>query len=154
MLRTLAIVGGMAAEALGWWLIVRGRGSIWRTLIPVYCAQALLASALRPAELAGDRGLVEAIAIGVGSGLILYTATRGFVRVASRWGPFERAVAESYSQAEEVSTVSALVLSAVVAAPSEEIFWRGLVMGTLREHVSVTAAGTIAWIGYVIVKAC
>jgi len=154
MLRAVAIGLGMLAEAFGWWLIVRGRGSVWRTLIPIYCGEAIIALALRSADLSGRFQVSVAVAVGLVSGLVLYAATLAFVAVATRWSKFGEDVAWDYSQTEEVSAGSAILLSAAIAAPAEEIFWRGLVVGTLREHASIATAGVIAWLGYVVVKSC
>jgi membrane protease YdiL (CAAX protease family) len=152
ILRIAVIATSIAAEIAAWQLIFRGEGSVWRTLIPISALAGVLAIVLGPEELSGRVDVIEAFGVGVGSGTLLYAGTLVFVDVASRWGTFGRDVARTYSSAAGASTATALVLSAAIAAPSEEVFWRGLTIGILRLHTSATVAGVIAWFGYVIVK--
>src|SRR5829696_8978285 len=94
---------------------------------------ALAAVLVRPPVAAADVAVGNALAVGVVSGFALYVATRLFVAVASRWGPFRRATVDIYAEAQPIALGAAIALSAAVMVPAEEVFWRGLVQARLDE---------------------
>src|SRR5581483_3890834 len=145
------LVLGLVAEAGAWWAVATGDRSVWTTIIPVAGAMGIAALALGPPTLSGDLPVVAAAALGVGTGLILYLATRAFVRVVRAWTAFREHAARVYARQGRVPFALALVLSAGVSAAGEELFWRGL----FRAHVAggsqaPVASAIVSWAAFVV----
>ena len=143
------IVAGLAAEAVAWWLIATGRADVWRLLPVVLGAMGIAAVIVRPPVLAGSTSAMTALVAGVAAGFTLYLATRAFVWVASRWGPFRRDVLQTYGQAGEVTLATTLVLSLAIMVPAEELFWRGLVQARLHGATAPATAALVTLAAYV-----
>lgn len=143
-----AALGGALAEAVAWRAVAAGR-SPWRVLPATLGLLGLVAATLRPPRAAAGSGAAVATAAGVGIGLVLYGATRAFVRIAVRFGPFARHTRAQYARAGEVSPGAALLLAAGISAVGEELFWRGLALGRLSEGLGPAAGAAVAWAGYV-----
>lgn len=144
------MVGGTVAQIVAWRRVALGRGNVWRVMPAVLAAMAVAAVAVHPPVAAAKVGAARALELGVVSGLVLYAATRVFVRFAARWQPFRRSVVSSYAQAATVPLATSLALSLFVTVPSEELFWRGLFQGHLREMMGAAAgAAFVAWLVYV-----
>ena len=92
----------------------------------------------------------SALAVGAGSGLLLYVGTRGFVWVANHWEPFRRDVAKEYGEAATVTLERSLALSLIVMVPAEELFWRGLVQGHLGTVTAAATAAVLTLLGYLV----
>jgi membrane protease YdiL (CAAX protease family) len=140
-------VGAMAIFA-AWRLVAAHRATPWSLIAPL---TGLLGAG---AVLTGRVALsprVEPFAAtlaGLGSGILFYGATVGFVLIARRWPVFDRHVAEIYGQRRGVSLPGAVVLAAGVTAPGEELFWRGLFQGVLAAHAGWWAAAGMTWASY------
>jgi membrane protease YdiL (CAAX protease family) len=149
VVRGMVIALGVVAEAAAWAAVSWGRRSVWRTLPPVLGVMALAALLVAPAR-EPDVGRAAAFGVGAASGVALFVATRVFVAVASRWEPFRRHTADSYTLATSTSLPAALALSLLVTVPAEELFWRGLAAPELG-GTSLTLAGgaAVAWALYV-----
>jgi uncharacterized protein len=145
-------VAGFVAEAGAWWAVRAGRAHLWRLLPIVLVAMALAAVLVRPPVAAGEVSVGNALTVGVVSGFALYVATRLFVAVASRWGPFRRATVDIYAEAQPIAMGAAIALSAAVMVPAEELFWRGLVQARLDELLGPAAAAVITWLAYIAVN--
>ena len=90
-LAAVVAIIGIVVAASAWHLVATGR-DVWRTIPPVFAVLGLLpllfVSSLEelPAGAGRDVGGTLEIALGVGSGAVLYVATRGFVVVpATSW---------------------------------------------------------------------
>lgn len=143
------IVAGLAAEAVAWWLVATRRADVWRLMPPVLGAMGVAAVAVRPPVAAGATDATIALAAGLAAGVALYLATRAFVWVASRWGPFRRDVLETYGQAGDVTLATTLVLSLAIMVPAEELFWRGLVQAHLQGATAAATAALATWAAYI-----
>jgi len=143
-----AALGGAIAEVAAWRAVAAGR-SPWRVLPATLGLLGVAAAALRPPRAAAGPGPGLAATAGVAAGLALYGAPRAFVRLAVRFGPFERHTRAQYARAGEVPLPRALLLAAGVSAVGEELFWRGLVLGRLSEGLGQGAGAALAWAGYV-----
>lgn len=149
----VVIAAAMVLEVVALRVVATGRASVWRLMVAVFAVHGVAAALLGSFGGAPGSEPLEALALGAGSGALLYGATRGFVGAATRvWPRFRRAVADRYGLAAEVSLGTALLLSVAVAVPGEELFWRGLVQRRLAEVVNVDVAAILAWVGYAAVN--
>ena len=144
----LAVAGPVAIA--GGWLVVRRGVSLWvvnGTLLPVLGALAVLSG--RPTATGGSP-VGGAILCGALAGVALYGATALFLRVAGRWPPLARHTAELYDNRSEVSFATAFIISVALAAPAEELLWRGVVLPVLQGWTgSAIAAAAVSWLVYV-----
>jgi hypothetical protein len=90
---------------------------------------------------------------GAGVGILLYAATVAFVLLVRRWGSFDRHVEEIYDQRKGLPMSLALVLAALVVAPGEELFWRGLFQSRVAATTGWPAAAVLTWLVYVTANA-
>jgi len=124
---------GAAVEVLAWRLVATGRGSIW-TVMSV--AMAIL-GAIALAEgvlVASEVSAAEAAAVGVGSGIVLFVATRVFVGIVrGPWPSFERHASSVYGARRGLPLWAAILLAGVVTVSGEELFWRGFVQAHLAD---------------------
>jgi membrane protease YdiL (CAAX protease family) len=99
----------------------------------------------RPERTRTRRTLLADLALGVGSGVVLYAASRAFLLVSC--GPFSRALCEPLSRMferfETRTILSALVLG-LVLAPAEELFWRGVLQARLAARLGAVRAVIVA----------
>jgi CAAX protease family protein len=143
------MIAGLVAEAAGWAAVGAGRRDVWRLMPIVLGAMGVAAVLVRPPALSGV-GAGIALAVGLGSGVLLYVGTLVFVLLASRWEPFARGVADEYGQAAEISLTRSLLLSLVIMVPAEELFWRGLFQARLDRAMAAGAAAAVAVLGYLL----
>ena len=146
-------VAGFVAEVVAWRLVARGRASLWVLVVPVIAVLGIVSAIVRPPVASGRASAVAAATAGVGAGIALYLGTLAFVAIAARWEPFREHVADRYRLAGEIPLWLALVLSVLIAAPGEELFWRGLVQPRLQASMPVLTGPALAWVGYVIANA-
>jgi uncharacterized protein len=146
-------VAGFVAEVLAWRLVACGRASLWVLVVPVIAALGVASAIARPPVSSGRASAVAAITAGITAGVALYLGTLVFVALAVRWAPFRDHVVDRYRLAGEIPLWLAVVLSALIAAPGEELFWRGLVQPRLQASMPVLTGPALAWIGYVIANA-
>jgi membrane protease YdiL (CAAX protease family) len=137
----LAVVGGLA-EAAGWLMVTLRRTSLWVVLTPLLAAMGIAALATGEPQLAGRVSAPIAAAAGLGSAVVLYLATRAFVRVVGGWRAFRAQSADLYRHRGSLSVPQAAVLSAVLAA-GEELFWRGLVQPRSSAGLDSRALGAV-----------
>jgi membrane protease YdiL (CAAX protease family) len=149
----LAIVGPLAVA--GTWLLIRsGRVSLWianGALMPVLGAASLLTGVVEASRLRAGAGW--AVFLGLTAGAGLYGATVGFMAVAGRWPPLARHTESLYENRRAISLPLALVVSALLVAPGEELLWRGVVLGALREALGSSLALVMSWVVYVAANA-
>jgi membrane protease YdiL (CAAX protease family) len=153
MVRGTVVVLGIVAEAAGWAGVSWGRRNVWKTLPPVLGAMAIAALLVTPAR-EPDVARSTAFAVGALSGVALFVATRAFVAVAARWGPFRRHTEQSYALAAGAPFPVALALSLFVTVPGEELFWRGLAAPVLgASSLGIAGGAVLAWVAYVLANA-
>ena len=147
----------MAAGALGillaWRLVVIGRVSVWTAMGTVTGGAGLASLATGRVSLSPRVAWVWATLAGVGVGAFLYLATLAFVLVVRRWPRFDRHVEAIYDQRKDLPLPMALLLAALVVAPGEELFWRGLFQWRLAGAMGWVAAAIVTWLVYVTVNA-
>jgi membrane protease YdiL (CAAX protease family) len=146
------ILAGFAASGIAWVLIRTGAVSIWTASAGVNGVLALIAL-LTERVSAGDVEFWPAVIIGAGVGIALYLATAAFMGFAGGWPPLRRGTEEVYGNAEGMSAPGTIALAALVVAPAEEVFWRGLVQGVLATATSPLVGAFLGWAGYVAVYA-
>ncbi len=145
----LVIVVGLVAEMAAWWLVsTRGR-DVWALMPLVLGGMGVAAVLARPPVWVVDVEPGVVLAAGAGSGAALYLATRAFVWGAGHWEPFRRGVAREYREAATVSLARSLVLSLLVMAPAEELFFRSLVQGHLGTVSAAATAAGVTLVAYV-----
>jgi Type II CAAX prenyl endopeptidase Rce1-like len=145
------IAGGALAEVTAWRVVVRRRGDVWHVMPPtLVCAGAAAALARRPIGSANTSLGVAAVA-GTAAGGALYAATRAFVALAGRWGPFRRHTAEAYAAVDELGRRRAAAVSLLIVV-GEELFWRGLVQPRLSSDGGLPGA-VRTWAAFAAVNA-
>lgn len=145
------IVGGAALEAAAWWLVAFRGADVWRVTVPALVAAGTAALLLGPAW-SPDVDAALAVGVGAASGVALYLATRAFVVVARPWIAFGRHSVAIYDRQGRRSLGWALLLSAALSAPGEEVFWRGLAQPETASALDGRAgvAALIAWAAFVV----
>lgn len=141
----ILLAAGAVAVAAGWRLVRDGR-SVWAVMTPILVllgVMALLTGLVR----AGDLPLP--LAIGAGAGLGLYLATAVFLAVARRWPLLARHTASVYELRGGLDVWPAVGLAALLNAPAEELFWRGIGPLAVAPLVGDGAAAPVAWLLYV-----
>jgi len=152
-MESFVIVVGAVAEALAWAAVVRGRGSIWRTLLPVLALMGVAAVLTDSVRTSPRVTFAAAAAVGFGAGAVFYLATRAFVRAVRGWTAFQQQSVRTYERQGSHPLWLALVLSVGVSALGEEVFWRGLVQPTFSRAVDGRALGTaLSYLAFVAVN--
>jgi membrane protease YdiL (CAAX protease family) len=118
----LLVALGAAIEALAWRLVATGRGSIWTVMAGAMTFLGAIAL-IEGVAVASDVSAPTAAAVGVGSGLVFYAATRVFERHASAL----------YGARRGLPLWAAVLLGGVVVVTGEELFWRGFVQAHLAD---------------------
>ena len=146
------IVVGAVAEAAAWAVVARRKASVWAVLAPVLAAAGVAALATGRIEWCPAVSGLVAVGAGLGSGAVLFVATRAFLVVVERlWPAFRRHAEAIYDQRGGLS-VPAAVGAALVVVAGEELFWRGLAQGRLSDAGRVGGAAA-TWAVYVAVNA-
>jgi len=146
----VVLIGGAVAEAIAWWAVSWKGVSIWVAMgvvLPILGVAALL---VRTPGLSPDVSPAVAAGAGLVAGLVLYLATRGFVATAGSWRTFRRHAVELYAKQSRIPLAAALLLAAVILAPGEELFWRGLFRARLVAALDARTTGAVvAWLASV-----
>ncbi len=143
------IAVGFLAQFAGWRLVAKGRHAVWNLMVPVVGLSGVAAVIARPPVLSGRESASIALAVGAGTGAVLYAATLVFVAIAARWEPFRAHVVERYDRVREIPLWMALGLSVAISVPAEELFWRGLAQPRLQASMPTLTGPALAWAGYV-----
>ena len=150
----ILIAAGVIGQVATWREVRAGRITIWIGMGVTMGALGVLSLFTGQEHLSPKVDTPLAVAAGLGSGLLLYGATRVFVAIASAWALFRRHVTEIYGNRTSVSLPVAFGVAVGLSVPGEELFWRGLVGGRFAEAVgSLLWGAVIALAGYVIVCA-
>lgn len=149
-----ALMGaGAIGVLLAWRLVVAGRVSVWTAMGTMTGGAGLASLATGRLSLSPKVGLGWSAGAGAGVGVGLYLATAAFVLVVRRWPSFDRHVEEIYDQRRDLSLPAALSLAALVVAPGEELFWRGLFQSRLGAAIGWGVAAVLTWLVYVVANA-
>jgi membrane protease YdiL (CAAX protease family) len=149
MVDAAAIGAGVLVLAATWWLIGMRRVAFWPATSVAFAILGVAAILLRPPGAPGARSL----ALGIGSGLALYAATRLVVPFLLPVAPFAPSATEVYRRSEEIPVPAVWLLTLAIAVPGEELFWRGFALPELQDATSVVLGAFLAWFGYVAVNA-
>lgn len=143
-----------AAGAIAWLALVAASPRGFFAIAAPFCAVwiAVSARAAPPGLRARLAPRAADVAIGLGSGLVLYAGSRAFLWATC--GPFTRALcaplAGMFERFQTRDAWAALAL-ALLLAPAEEVFWRGVLQGWLARRVgavrAVIAATLVAAVG-------
>ena len=144
------MVAGGIAVVVAWRVVAAGRASIWPTLGVTLGVLGLLSVATGKVPLSPRVAVGTAVAGGLGAGVALYLATAAFVLIVRRSPVFDRHVEQIYDQRKGLPLGVALLLAAGVAAPGEELFWRGLFQTRLAESIGWVGGAAAAWGAYVV----
>ena len=140
-------IAGPAAVAAAWLVVRAGRATVWSAMgVALGTLGALALTTGEPSV--GPSPWLDLIG-GALAGVALYAATAAFLAVAGRWPPLARHARELYGRRRGVGLEQALVISAAITAPGEELLWRGVVLGALGSAFSPWVAGLLAWAAYV-----
>ncbi len=151
---TILIAAGVVGQVGTWREVRAGRISIWIGMGVTMGALGLFSLFTGRQHLTPKVSIPASVVVGLGSGLVLYAATRVFVAIASAWERFRRQTVAIYGNRDQVSLPVALGVAVGLSVPGEELFWRGLVGGRFAEAVGSAVAGAaIALAGYVAVCA-
>jgi membrane protease YdiL (CAAX protease family) len=145
---------GPVAHAGAWWLVRTRRVSIWvgsGATLAVLGAAALIVGPVAAAERFGVAG---AVGLGALAGALLWAATAAFMAGAVRALPTLAAQTSSlYSERGDRSLAAALAVPLLLAAPGEELLWRGVVFGVLDRSLDGTAlAALVCWAAFAVVN--
>jgi membrane protease YdiL (CAAX protease family) len=120
------MVVGALAEATAWTLVVARRGTVWTIVTPVLAGLGVVTLLVEVPPGATRVELASASVVGLAAGAALYVATLLFAFVVRGWRRFGDQSREIYARRTPLTVNQALVVATVVAAPAEELFWRGL----------------------------
>jgi membrane protease YdiL (CAAX protease family) len=144
---------GIGAQVALWRSVALGRLPFWPTISVAFGALGSAALLVGSVSWRDEVGAPASLAVGVGSGLLLYVATRVVVEGATRLPSLEASVIGVYGLSAGVSPVAMWALTLVLVVPGEELFWRGLVLPELQRSTSIVAGAVLTWVGAVGVTA-
>jgi membrane protease YdiL (CAAX protease family) len=147
------MVVGAVGVLLAWRLVMAGRVSVWTAMGAMTGAAGLASLVTGRLSLSPELAWWWAAGAGVAAGVLLYLATAAFVLIVRRWPVFDRHVEEVYDQRRGLALPVALGLAALVVAPGEELFWRGLFQWRLAQAIGWPGAAVLTWGVYVAVNA-
>jgi membrane protease YdiL (CAAX protease family) len=146
-MRPAVLVAGILAQVLAWRLAATDRIPFWSATAATWAVAGLAA------VLAGDPGcchdvaVAAALAVGLGSGVVLYAATRVVVEVAVRLAPILKGVVDGvYAREREASPAVVWTVTLLIVVPAEELFWRGLALPELQRAVGPVAGAVLLWL--------
>ena len=146
-------VAGAVGTFIAWRIVVVRHASVWGVMAVVTGALGLLSLATGELTIVGHVGWAWAVGVGVASGLAIYAATAIFVLIVRHWPAMDRRVADVYDLRKGLGLLTALLLVAGVYGPGEELFWRGLVQGTISDELTPAAGALLSWLAYIVVNA-
>jgi len=135
-----------------WTAAFRGRSHFWQKMAVGVGAMGALAAVANP-ELRSSRNRprLRDIPVGLGTAAALYAIFRGGDRFARRVMPSgAEDIAEVYARRRMAPRGFIVAALALLIAPGEELFWRGLVNGYLMQRlgrVTGSAVGAVIYGG-------
>jgi len=145
------VVLGVLAQIGAWHLARIGRLDTWMALGWVFVILGLACILTGEVEPWGSIRPWEAAGVGLLSALVLFALTRLFLQVVRGWSRFSADTDRLYSDRGKFPVALAVVIAAVVAS-GEEMFWRGVVQGSLVEAVGTWGAAGASLLGYALVS--
>jgi membrane protease YdiL (CAAX protease family) len=152
-MRAGLMVAVPVAQVVAWRVVARGRLSVWTTVAPLFGVAGVLSVVANGVDWSPRVSAAVASGAGLGAGLALYAGTRIFVALVAGWPAFARHTADLYDQRAGLSLGAALAIVALVVAPGEELFWRGLFQSQAVEATSRLGGALLAWAAYVVANA-
>ena len=149
---TAVVAVGIVAQIVVWRLVARDRVPFWPATVGTFAVLGIASILAGDPSCCRDVSVATALGTGAASGLILYGATRLVVGAAARDAALGAQVVEIYRRSDEVRFATALAVTLAIAAPSEELFWRGLVLEELTASTSVPIGALAAWAAAVVVS--
>jgi membrane protease YdiL (CAAX protease family) len=149
---TLMVVGAVAT-GVAWYVVTRRGASIFLVFAGLNGVLGIAALATGTVVWSAEFSLGAAAMIGLLVGVGLYVATVLFVIFVRRWPAFAENVTSLYERGAGVSLVQGLILSAAIAAPGEELFWRGLFQQHIVQNHGRGVAALGSWLGYIAASA-
>lgn len=150
MVTAVMIAGGLL-ELAAWWAVSWKGVSIWVAMGLALPAIGIAAVVVREPSLSPAVSAGLAVAAGAAAGVGLYLATRLFVVAIRPWRTFQRHSIQTYARQAGLPLATAIVLAALVMAPGEELFWRGLFQAKLSVVLDGRTAGAaVAWAAFVV----
>ncbi len=151
---TIALmVVGAVATGMGWYLVSHRGASIWVVFATLNGILAVTALLTRRLALSPSVGAGAAVAVGTAAGLLLYAGTYVFVIIARRWPSFSKDVSSLYGRGAGMSLPVGLLLAMGIAAPGEEVFWRGLFQQHLTQSWGRATGAIVTVLAYVAANA-
>jgi membrane protease YdiL (CAAX protease family) len=140
------MVLGVLAEASAWALVSTKKGTVWTIVTPVLGVLGVVTLLVEVPPAADRVEIVTAIGVGILAAVVLYLATRAFAYVVRGWGRFATQSRAIYDRRQPLSLAQAIAVTTFVAAPAEELFWRGLFQSGLGDaldgRLGLAAAAT------------
>jgi CAAX protease family protein len=146
-------VAGIVGQMIAWTVVRRERWPFWPATVVTFAALGVASVLVGDIACCADVDAGLAIGVGLASGVLLYTATRAVVAVATIHPRLKEAVTGIYARSTETSRAAELAISLLVAVPGEELFWRGLVLPVLTDATDVATGAVLAWLAGVAVIA-
>ena len=147
-----AVAVGILAQIVVWRLVARDRLPFWPATVGTFTVLGVASILVGDPSCCGDVAMVTALGAGAASGLLLYAATRLVVGAAARNAALGSQVVEIYRRSDEVRFATALAVTLAIAVPSEELFWRDLVLTELTASTSIPIGALAAWAAAVVVS--
>jgi uncharacterized protein len=148
----VTIVLGMLAQVVVWRLVARDRIPFWPATVGTFAVLGLASILVGDPSCCRDVSAAVALGAGAASGLLLYAATRLVVGAAAHNAALGARVVEIYRRSDEVRFATALAVTLAIAVPSEELFWRDLVLSELTASTSVAIGALATWAAAVVVS--
>ena len=140
----------MGLAAVVWTSAFRGRSHFWQKMAVGVGTMGALAVAANPdLRSARNRPRLRDIPVGLASATALYGIFRAGDRFARRVMPTgAQDIAEVYERRRMASRWFIAPALALVIAPGEELFWRGLVNGYLMQRLGRVAGSAVGAVIY------
>lgn len=148
----VVVVVGILAQVVAWRLVARHRVPFWPATVGTFAVLGIASIIVGEPSCCRDVVIWTALGAGAVSGLLLYAATRLVVGAAARNAALGAQVVEIYRRSDEVRFATALAVTLAIAVPSEELFWRDLVLTELTVSTSVPIGALAAWALSVVVS--
>ncbi len=149
ILKDKVLLGGLAAAFGAFALTFRGpRPQFWNRMTLTGLSLGSLSLASRP-ELRKTRIGPKDVAAGLGSAAVLYIIFRVGDKLARAIMPNGAAEIDDIYKLQNLGSKKGLAARLItIIGPAEELFWRGLVQGTLAEALGKPAGWALATAAY------
>ncbi|HEY8759955.1 MAG TPA: CPBP family intramembrane glutamic endopeptidase [Candidatus Dormibacteraeota bacterium] len=141
---------GMGLAGVVWTAAFRGKSHFWQKMAIGVGAMGALAVAANPELRSGrNRPRLRDVPVGLAMAAVLYGIFRAGDRFARRVMPTgEQDIADVYERRRMAPRWFIAPALALVIAPGEELFWRGLVNGYLMQRMGRVAGSALGAVIY------